>query len=158
MSTHSSNRAGATADRRLRATTVDLLALAAACLAVFGAVGRSTVAVVLGAVFWGVTHGGIPTLTQTAGVKAAPFDADTANSLWVTGWNTGMAGGSLLGGAVLDGAGTRALPWTASVLLAASVLTAMLARRNGFPSPDRIHARDRDRAQQSSAIAAAPER
>ncbi|MGW2107736.1 MFS transporter [Streptomyces sp. NPDC001948] len=150
--------AGVTADRRLRAATVVLLALAAACLAVFGAVGHSTVAMVLGAVFWGVTHGGIPTLTQTAGVKAAPFDADTANSLWVTGWNIGMAGGSLLGGAVLDGAGTRALPWTASALLAASVLTALLARHDGFPSPGRIHARDRDRAQQGSAIAATPER
>ncbi|MFE7039352.1 MFS transporter [Streptomyces atratus] len=137
--------AGATADRRLRAATIGLLALAAVCLVAFGAAGHSTVAVVLGAVFWGVTHGGIPTLTQTAGVKAAPLDPDTANSLWVTGWNIGMAGGSLLGGAVLDGAGTGALPWTASALLAASVLTAVLARRDGFPSPSRIYARDLDR-------------
>ncbi|MEE1807987.1 MFS transporter [Streptomyces sp. BE133] len=140
--------AGATADRRLRAATIGLLALAAVCLVAFGAAGHSTVAVVLGAVFWGVTHGGIPTLTQTAGVKAAPLDPDTANSLWVTGWNIGMAGGSLLGGAVLDGAGTGALPWTASALLAASVLTAVLARRDGFPSPSRIYARDLDRMHQ----------
>ncbi|MFD4034420.1 MFS transporter [Streptomyces sp. NPDC058637] len=148
--------AGATADRRLRVATIGLLALAAGCLAVFGAVGHSTVAVVLGAVFWGVTHGGIPTLTQTAGVKAAPLDPDTANSLWVTGWNIGMAGGSLLGGAVLDGAGSGALPWTASALLAAAVLTAVLARRDGFPSPSRMYSRDRDRAQRGSAVAVAP--
>ncbi|OKH94385.1 hypothetical protein AB852_08675 [Streptomyces uncialis] len=108
------------------------------------AVGLShiTAAVVLGAVFWGVTHGGIPTLTQTAGVKAAPFAPDTANSLWVTGWNIGMAGGSPLGGAVLDGAGAQALPWVASALLAASALTAVLARSDGFPPPSRVHARD----------------
>lgn len=95
----------------------------------------------VGAVFWGVTHGGIPTLMQTAGVKAAPLDPDTANSLWGTGWNVGMAGGSLLGGAVLDGAGTRALPWTAATLLLASALTAAFARRDGFPAPARDSAR-----------------
>jgi predicted MFS family arabinose efflux permease len=44
-----------------------------------------------------------------------------------------MVGGSLLGGAVLTGAGTGALPWTAAALLAVAVLTAALARRNGFP-------------------------
>ncbi|MGW9121407.1 MFS transporter [Streptomyces sp. NPDC055663] len=147
--------AGATADRRLLVATIGLLALAAGCLAVFGAIRHSTVAVVLGSVLWGVTHGGIPTLTQTAGVKAAPLDPDTANSLWVTGWNIGMASGSLLGGTVLDSAGSGALPWTASALLAASVLTAVLARHAGFPSPSRMQARDHQRAQRGSA---APEK
>ncbi|MFJ8849316.1 hypothetical protein [Streptomyces sp. NPDC102437] len=65
-----------------------------------------------------------------------------------------MAGGSLLGGVVLDGADSGALPWTASALLTASLLTATLARRAGFPSLSRMHAR----AQQGSAISAAPER
>ncbi|MBT2429657.1 MFS transporter [Streptomyces sp. ISL-112] len=125
--------AGVTADRRLRTATLGLLTLATLCLASFGLFAQSTVAVLLGALLWGGTHGGIPTLMQTAGVRAAPQDPDTANSLWVTGWNIGMAGGSLLGGAVLTGAGTSALPWAASALLAVSVLTAALARRNGFP-------------------------
>ncbi|MFH9764365.1 MFS transporter [Streptomyces anulatus] len=125
--------AGVTADRRLRTATLALLALATLCLASFGLFAHSTVAVLSGALLWGGTHGGIPTLMQTAGVRAAPRDPDTANSLWVTGWNIGMAGGSLLGGVVLTGAGTGALPWTACALLAAAVLTVAFARRNGFP-------------------------
>ena len=44
-----------------------------------------------------------------------------------------MAGGSLLGEAVLTGSGTTALPWTAAALLATATLTATLARRHGFP-------------------------
>ncbi|WP_385624076.1 hypothetical protein PXH67_37805 [Streptomyces sp. P8-A8] len=102
----------------------------------FGLFGHRTAAVLLGAFLWGGTHGGIPTLMQTAGVRAAPQDPDTANSLWVTGWNIGMAGGSLLGRAALTRTGTGALPWTAAALLAAAVLTAALARRNGFPPAD----------------------
>ncbi|MEE1740545.1 MFS transporter [Streptomyces sp. BE147] len=125
--------AGVTADRRPRTATLGLLTLATLCLVAFGLFGGSAVAVLLGALLWGATHGGIPTLMQTAGVRAAAHDPDTANSLWVTGWNIGMAGGSLLGGAVFTGAGTSALPWVAAALLAVSVLTAALARRNGFP-------------------------
>ncbi|MCX4967793.1 hypothetical protein OHA98_24130 [Streptomyces sp. NBC_00654] len=125
--------AGVTADRRPRTAILGLLALATLCLVSFGLFGGSVVAVLLGALLWGATHGGIPTLMQTAGVRAAAHDPDTANSLWVTGWNIGMAGGSLLGGAVLTGAGTSALPWVAAALLAVSALTAALARRNGFP-------------------------
>ena len=125
--------AGATADRWPRTSTLALLALATLCLAALGLFAGSTAVVLTAAVLWGVTHGGIPALLQTAGVRAAPRDPDTANSLWVTGWNVAMAGGSLLGGAVLTGAGTTALPWTAAALLAASALTAALARRHGFP-------------------------
>ncbi|MFD3998038.1 MFS transporter [Streptomyces sp. NPDC058583] len=125
--------AGATADRWLRGSTLALLALAALCLAALGLFGGSTAVVLAAAVLWGVTHGGIPALVQTAGVRAASQDPDTANALWVTGWNVAMAGGSLLGGAVLTGAGTTALPWTAAALLTVSALTATLARRHGFP-------------------------
>ncbi|MEU7515812.1 MFS transporter [Streptomyces sp. NPDC042898] len=125
--------AGATADRWLRGSTLALLASATVCLAVLGLFGENTAAVLVAAALWGVTHGGIPALLQTAGVRAAPQDPDTANSLWVTGWNIAMAGGSLLGGAVLTGAGTTALPWTAAALLATATLTATLARRHGFP-------------------------
>ncbi|MBB4979848.1 MFS transporter [Streptomyces nymphaeiformis] len=125
--------AGATADRWLRRSTLTLLALSALCLVTLGLFAGSTAVVLVAAVLWGVTHGGIPALMQTAGVRAAPHDPDTANSLWVTGWNVAMAGGSLLGGAVLAGAGTSALPWTAAALLAVSVLTAGAARRHGFP-------------------------
>ncbi|MEX0171393.1 MFS transporter [Streptomyces sp. LMG1-1-1.1] len=125
--------AGAAADHHLCTATLALLALATLCLASFGLLAHSTTALLLGTLLWGVTHGGLPTLMQTAGVRAAPRDPDTANSLWVTGWNIGMAGGSLLGSAILTSAGTPALPWTASALLAASALTATLARRNAFP-------------------------
>ncbi|MEV6245106.1 hypothetical protein AB0M38_02735 [Streptomyces sp. NPDC051742] len=50
----------------------------------------------------------------------------------MTDRHVAMAGGSLLGGAVLNGAGTRALPWTAGALLATAALMAALARRHGF--------------------------
>ncbi|MFF8376364.1 MFS transporter [Streptomyces sp. NPDC015661] len=125
--------AGATADRWLRRSTLALLTLAALCLVTLGLSAGNAAVVLAAAALWGVTHGGIPALTQTAGVRAAPQDPDTANSLWVTGWNVAMAGGSLLGGAVLTGAGTTALPWAAAALLTVSALTAGAARRHGFP-------------------------
>ncbi|MFF1903521.1 MFS transporter [Kitasatospora sp. NPDC058218] len=131
--------AGATADRALRTATVGLLLLATLALAAFGLFGRSTPAVLAAAALWGVSHGGIPTLMQTAGVKAAPKDPDTANSLWVTGWNVAMAVGSLLGATVLASSGTAALPWTAAALLAAATLTAVLARRHAFPPAGTPH-------------------
>ncbi|MFJ5829439.1 MFS transporter [Streptomyces sp. NPDC093089] len=125
--------AGATADRHLRTAALALLNLATLCLASLGLLAHSAPALLLGTLLWGSTHGGLPTLMQTAGVRAAPDDPDTANSLWVTGWNIGMATGSLLGSAILISAGTSALPWTAGALLAASALTSAFARRSAFP-------------------------
>ncbi|MFF0450780.1 MFS transporter [Streptomyces sp. NPDC004609] len=144
--------AGAAADRWLRGSTLALLTLAALCLTALALFGGSTTVVLTAAVLWGVTHGGIPALMQTAGVRAAPQAPDTANSLWVTGWNIAMAGGSLLGGAVLAGVGTTALPWTAAGLLAVSALTVFLARRNGFPRTDRRGASDGSGQEGGSAV------
>ncbi|PWW55420.1 MFS transporter [Actinokineospora spheciospongiae] len=132
--------AGATADRAPRLTTLTVLGLCALCLAGFGVVASSAPALLGCAALWGLTHGAVPVLMQTAGVRAAPHAADTANSIWVTGWNIGMAGGSLLGGAVLDTAGVAATPWVAAGLATVGVVVVALARRTGFPPARSVRA------------------
>ena len=60
--------------------------------------------------------------------------ADVANSMLATVYNVGIAAGSLAGGVVLDGAGARALPWTAVPLVAAALAVVAVARRHAFPA------------------------
>ncbi len=57
-----------------------------------------------------------------------------ANSMLATVYNVGIAAGSLAGGAVLDGAGDRVLPWTALPLVAAALVAVAVARRRAFPA------------------------
>lgn len=64
-----------------------------------------------------MAFGGTATLFQTASAQAAGDAADLAQSMLVTIWNAGMAGGGLLGAALLPSFGAAALPWAAVALL-----------------------------------------
>ncbi|TDE42823.1 MFS transporter [Nonomuraea mesophila] len=123
---------GAVIDRALRVTLVVVLAVVAGAMAVLGTIGGpvSLVAVVL----WGAAFGGVPTLLQTALVNASgPENADVATSMQTTVYNAGIAGGSLAGGLVLEGAGAGALPWTALPLVALALAVVLAARGHAFP-------------------------
>ncbi|GAA0921843.1 MFS transporter [Rothia nasimurium] len=110
--------AGALGDRMMR--TLVLLGIvgflgATAAIALWPA-SPAVLAVALGV--WGLAFGGSPALLQTALSRNAGESADVAQSLLVTGWNTAVAGGGLLGGVILDGVGATALSWVVLPMLA----------------------------------------
>ncbi|AOE68930.1 MFS transporter [Pseudomonas fluorescens] len=66
---------------------------------------------------WGLAFGGLPALLQTALAKSAGASADAAQSMLVTVWNLGIAGGGLAGGVLLEGWGVAAFPWAVVLLM-----------------------------------------
>jgi len=66
---------------------------------------------------WGLAFGGLPALLQTALAKSAGASADAAQSMLVTVWNLGIAGGGLAGGVLLEGWGGAAFPWAVVLLM-----------------------------------------
>lgn len=123
---------GVLIDRWLRALTlasIVLFAIASVLLAVAGGIPSS----VYGAIaLWGLAFGGAATLFQAANAKAAGPAADLAQSMLVTVWNTAIAGGGLLGGLLLEGAGVGAFA-PALLLLLAAAFGVTLASTRGFP-------------------------
>jgi predicted MFS family arabinose efflux permease len=66
---------------------------------------------------WGFAFGGLPALLQTALAKSAGESADAAQSMLVTVWNLGIAGGGLAGGMLLQGWGVTTFPWAVVLLM-----------------------------------------
>lgn len=66
---------------------------------------------------WGLAFGGLPALLQTALAKSAGESADAAQSMLVTVWNLGIAGGGLAGGLLLQSWGVVAFPWAVALLM-----------------------------------------
>lgn len=112
-----------------------LLAVAAAG---FGVLGDGGAPVYVAAVLWGLGWGGLPTLLQTAVGDAGGDRADAAQAMLVTLWNVAMAGGGVLGGVLLDAAGSGSFPWTLLVLLLPVLAVVLAARAHGFPSRRRV--------------------
>lgn len=82
--------------------------------------------VVYGAVaLWGLAFGGLPALLQTALAKAAGASADAAQSMLVTVWNLGIAGGGLVGGVLLQGWGVGAFAWAVVLLMLLAVFASL---------------------------------
>jgi len=125
--------------RQLMIASCALFAIAACGCAVFAAV---PMLVFLSAAAWGLAFGGAATLLQTASAEAAGAAGDVAQSLVVTCWNIGIAGGGIVGGLLLGGVGAAALPWAAVLLLLPALLLTLAARRHGFPSSDRRQLRE----------------
>lgn len=124
---------GAHIDRRLRALTIATLALtgiAAAALAVFA---EQPALVYVAVALWGLGHGGLPTLLQTAAGQAGAKAADAVQALVVTLWNAATAAGGALGGLVLAWHGPVALAWLMAALTVPIVVLAVLSRRHAFP-------------------------
>ncbi|MFI7134319.1 MFS transporter [Nonomuraea sp. NPDC050153] len=125
---------GVVIDRFPRVTLVAVLAVVAGAMVVLAVSGGPGWAP-LGAVgLWGAAFGGVPTLLQSALVDASGAgNADAATSMQTTGYNAGIAAGSLAGGLVLEGAGAGALPWTSLPLVAGALVIVVAARRRAFP-------------------------
>lgn len=82
---------------------------------------------------WGLAFGAMPSLLQTASAKTARSAADSAQSMLVTLWNVGIAGGGLIGGLLLEDVGAGTFPWIVAGLLVFTLGVTVKARRHGFP-------------------------
>jgi predicted MFS family arabinose efflux permease len=78
----------------------------------------------LAVALWGLAFGGLPALLQTALAKSAGESADAAQSMLVTVWNLGIAGGGLAGGVLLQGWGVTAFPRAIVLLMLLALIGA----------------------------------
>lgn len=81
---------------------------------------------------WGLAFGGAATLFQTALARTAGDAADVAQSMLVTAWNLAIAGGGIIGGALLDHLGAATFAPAMLVLLGVTLLVVWGSRRHGF--------------------------
>ncbi|MCF4982276.1 MFS transporter [Pseudomonas gessardii] len=116
-------------DRLLQVLLVLSCALFAAAALALGLWVAATEVVYLSVAVWGLAFGGLPALLQTALAKAAGDSADAAQSMLVTVWNLGIAGGGLLGGVLLQGWGVVSFPWTVAGLAMLALITTLQLRR-----------------------------
>ena len=84
---------------------------------------------------WGVSFGGLPALLQTALAKSAGESADAAQSMLVTVWNLGIAGGGLAGGVLLQGWGVGAFAWAVVLLMLLAFAGALKTAPQQLPRP-----------------------
>ena len=120
-------------DRWLRKLVLGSLAAFAMIVVALGIGMDSPLVIYLSMAVWGVTFGGAGTLLQTASADAAGDGMDVAQAMVATIWNVAIAGGGLVGGALLDGYGVAAFPWVMLALLLAALTIATLARRSFRP-------------------------
>lgn len=116
---------GALIDQRLRLLLIISCALFASSALALGLWIDSPSVVYVTVALWGMAFGGLPALLQTALAKSAGDSADAAQSMLVTVWNLGIAGGGLAGGMLLQGLGVTFFPWFV-VALATLALAATL--------------------------------
>lgn len=127
-----------TVDHALRLSVMASLAIFAAVGGVFAIGSTSPAVIMIGIAIWGLTFGGAATLLQTALADAAGDGVDVALSMNVVAWNSAIAGGGILGGALLDIWGAASFPWAVMALAAAGFLIAWKARSHGFRPGHRL--------------------
>lgn len=108
---------GTLVDRHLRALILASFLLFAIAATSFGIWHDTPAAIYASTIIWGLSFGGSATLFQTASAKSAGESADVAQSMIVSVWNIGIAGGGIVGGLVLDSWGVTVLPWILVVML-----------------------------------------
>jgi len=130
---------GRVVDRALRSsvlTSLLVFALTAFALIWFG---TSPIALLVASAVWGLTFGGAATQLQTALADTAGDGADVALSMNVVVWNTAIAGGSAIGGVLLDWGGAETFPPVVMVLAFAGLVVTYTARNSGFMPGARRH-------------------
>lgn len=125
---------GVLIDRHLRTLMIISSALFAVAMLVLGFLSNSPIAVYASAAAWGLAFGGAASLLQTAMMNVAGTAVDAAQGVMVTGWNIGIAGGGIIGGALLSSIGTPSLAWATLALLVAALIIVIIGRRHAFPA------------------------
>ena len=112
--------------------TVAALAVSLCALAVLG---PGSAAWTVGAItLWGATFTAVPVpCLQSAVLRVAPAEPDTASALYVVAFQIGIGGGALAGSLLVDSGHLGALPVVAAVASACGLLIIVGARR-AFPA------------------------
>ncbi len=127
---------GLLADHHLRPAVVTSIATVALSLVTLGALSGHPAGLFVTVTLWGLAFGGVPTLLLATLIRAAgPANEDTATSLQTTVYNVGVAGGSLVGGLVLDASGVSSLPWVAAPVVVLAGVLVVRARRTFSSGP-----------------------
>jgi predicted MFS family arabinose efflux permease len=127
--------AGPRLDRQLRGTALAVLAIAAAGIAAAGAASPVLPLVIVAGAVWNGAFGAVPSVYQTAAVRAQTTSPELAGAWINASSNTGIAVGAALGGVVLGGAGIRAVAWLAAALVILGIVVVLLARRAFSKAP-----------------------
>lgn len=122
---------GVLIDRYLRALVLVGLLMFGAIAGVLG-LTTSPVFVLACVMLWGIVMGGAPTVFQTAEARVAQDATDIAQAMFVTVWNTGVAGAGVFGGLMLNRFGASALPWAVLAMIVPAFIIAVSASRHGF--------------------------
>ncbi|MFK9090947.1 MFS transporter [Bacillus salipaludis] len=125
---------GLLVDRMLRLLVlISLLGFALVAAVLW--VGAELESIVYSAVaLWGLTFGGAATLLQTALADASGEEVvDVAMPINTTVWNLAIAGGGIVGGALLEIVGVQSFPGVLLMLLLVALIIAWSAKRHGFP-------------------------
>jgi predicted MFS family arabinose efflux permease len=125
---------GALIDGRLRLLTLASTLLFGLAAVVLWLWGNNWLAIYGAATAWGLAFGGCATLFQTASANAAGPVADLAQSILVTVWNAAIAGGSFVGGVLLETMGANAFAPSLIILILLAYLATFLSRQHGFPA------------------------
>lgn len=120
-------------DTHFRKTALGTVVLTAVSMLLIGLMGNLPFIAHLSILLWGMSFGGAPTLFQTAANKVADQAKDVVTSMVVTVYNTGIFGGSLAGGLILNVSSAYILPWTVFVLILVSIIFIWNGNRNAFP-------------------------
>ncbi|WP_461175135.1 MFS transporter (plasmid) [Arthrobacter sp. Z1-9] len=124
---------GTLIDRHLRTLMIISIALFAVAMLVLGLISGSPVAVYASAAAWGLAFGGAASVLQTAMMNVAGTAVDAAQGVMVTGWNIGIAGGGIIGAALLTSLGPPSLAWATLALLVIALIIVTGGRRHAFP-------------------------
>jgi predicted MFS family arabinose efflux permease len=124
--------AGRRLDRHLRSTALVILAILGAGIAGAGAAVPVLALVIVAGAAWNGAFGAVPTLYQTAAVRAQATSPELAGAWINASSNAGIAAGAALGGVVLGSTGIREVAWLAAAFVIIAILIVLLTRR-AFP-------------------------
>ena len=125
---------GTRVDRRLRELSLMVTALFA--LSALALIWNHPFIIYAATGIWGLAFGGAPALFQTALAKSSGEAADVAQSMLVTAWNLAIAGGGVLGAAILNSVGPAGFPPVLLLLLLLCWTIIRGAHQHGFPGAD----------------------
>ncbi|MCU7646360.1 MFS transporter [Pseudomonas piscis] len=129
---------GLLVDRWLRGLTLCSLAGFALASLLLGIGAEQPWLVWPAIVAWGLSFGGAPTLLQTAVADAAGEGAEVAQSMLVTIFNLGIAGGGVVGGLLLQRHGAGSFPWAMAALAVVGLVLVWSAHRHAFKPGQRL--------------------
>ena len=124
--------AGPRLDRHLRGSALLIPAALSVGIAGAGAAVPVLALVIVAGAVWNGAFGAVPTLYQTAAVRAQATSPELAGAWINASANAGIAAGAALGGVVLANAGIREVAWLAAAIVIIAIVMALLARRS-FP-------------------------